>query len=119
MPRFFFHVRDDQHGLDEEGTVLTGLPEARAEAIQTGSEMIRDIGGDIWDGDTWTMDVVDESGATVFKLTCAMRCNGAEIAVGSPPLQPRPLKAIEARGPSASLEDNERPRPIAKKALRN
>ena len=65
MPRFFFHVRDDQHGLDEEGTILTGLPEARAEAIQTGSEMIQEIGLQLWDGDTWAMDVVDEAGDTV------------------------------------------------------
>ena len=50
MPRYFFHVRDDRHILDEEGTVLTGLSEARAEGLQTGSEMIREIGGNSRDG---------------------------------------------------------------------
>jgi len=35
MPRYFFHVIDGREILDHEGTELSGLREARAEAIRT------------------------------------------------------------------------------------
>ena len=34
MPRYFFHVIDGREIIDNEGTELPGLKEARAEAIR-------------------------------------------------------------------------------------
>ena len=48
MPRYFFHVIDGKEFLDEEGTELAGLDEARAEAIVVSGEMMRDVGGRFW-----------------------------------------------------------------------
>ena len=48
MPRYFFHVIDGKEIIDNEGTMLAGVDEARAEAIVVSGEMLRDLGGKFW-----------------------------------------------------------------------
>ena len=48
MQRFFFHVQDSSETLDEVGTELPGLAEARAGAVRTSGEMLRDFGEQFW-----------------------------------------------------------------------
>ena len=69
MPRYFFHVQDGARIIDEEGTVLPGLTEARAQAIITSGEMLKENGRGLWGGIEWRMWVTDETGDTV----CALR----------------------------------------------
>ena len=69
MPRYFFHVQDGARIIDEEGTVLPGLTEARAQAIITSGEMLKENGRGLWGGIEWRMWVTDEAGDTV----CALR----------------------------------------------
>ena len=57
--------------LDEEGTELAGLDEARAEAIVVSGEMLRDLGGKFWGNGQWQIRVTDEAGDKVCALTFA------------------------------------------------
>jgi hypothetical protein len=68
MPRYFFHVRDGLSYPDDEGTVLPDAEAARSEAIEAAGGMLRDAGKNLWNGEPWTMSVVDESGLSVCEL---------------------------------------------------
>jgi hypothetical protein len=68
VPRYFFHVRDDRESIDTEGTVLSGLEEARVQAVTTSGEMLRDFSRQFWNEPEWRMWVTDETGATVCSL---------------------------------------------------
>ncbi|MGO4527251.1 hypothetical protein AB4097_20635 [Microvirga sp. 2MCAF35] len=68
MPRYFFHVIDGRDIIDNDGTVLPGLREARAEAIRTAGSMLRDEGDRFWNSTEWQMNVTDASGQSVLKL---------------------------------------------------
>jgi len=68
MPRYFFHVIDGHDIIDNVGTVLPGLREARAEAIRTAGTILRDEGDQFWNGTEWHMNVTDASGQSVLKL---------------------------------------------------
>jgi hypothetical protein len=69
MPRYFFHLLDGREVLDHEGTELSGVAEARVQAVVASGEVLRDSGAKFWDGQEWRMWVTDEVGATV----CALR----------------------------------------------
>jgi hypothetical protein len=69
MPRYFFHIIDGQEIIDEEGTELAGVNEARAEAIVLSGEMLRDSGGKFWNNGVWQLRVTDEAGDKVCALT--------------------------------------------------
>jgi hypothetical protein len=68
MPRYYFHVRDGVAFNDDVGTELPDEDAARAEAVRSSGEMLRDVGGRFWNSDEWLMSVVDESGAHVCGL---------------------------------------------------
>ena len=66
MPRYFFHVFDGQKfDLDEEGTVLADLEEARRLSMITAGDMLQDAVRQLGVGDQWTMRVTDETGRPV------------------------------------------------------
>jgi hypothetical protein len=69
MARYFFHLRDGSEFIDREGTVLSGINEARAQAVVHSGEVLRESGATFWDGQEWRLWVTDEAGATV----CALR----------------------------------------------
>jgi hypothetical protein len=69
MPRYFFHIIDGDEIIDDEGTELAGLDEARAEAIVVSGEMLRDLGGKFWGNGQWQVRVMDEAGDKVCALT--------------------------------------------------
>lgn len=68
MPLYFFNVIDGKNIVDTEGTELAGLDEARAQAIMTAGEMLKDYGATFWGGEQWQMNVLDEAGVTVCRL---------------------------------------------------
>jgi hypothetical protein len=68
MTRFFFNVHDGVEIIDEEGMELPGPDDARAQALTTAGEMLRDKGREFWTGSKWTMQVKDDSGHTVCVL---------------------------------------------------
>ena len=68
MPRYFFHVIDGRDIIDNEGSELAGLKEARIEAIHLAGSILRDEGDEFWKGEEWHMNVTDASGLSVLKL---------------------------------------------------
>jgi hypothetical protein len=78
MPRYFFHVVDGRDIIDTDGTELSGLREARAEAIRTAGAILRDEGDRFWDGTEWEMNVTDASGQSVLKLRFSADNQGIE-----------------------------------------
>jgi hypothetical protein len=68
MPHYFFHVIDGRNIIDDEGSELAGLKEARVEAIQLAGAILRDEGDEFWNGEEWRMNVTDASGQSVLKL---------------------------------------------------
>ncbi|WP_375458303.1 DUF6894 family protein [uncultured Enterovirga sp.] len=72
MPRYFFHYRDGVEYLDHEGTLLAGPKAARAAAVRSSGEAIRDLGEAFWDHPEWTTWVTDESGANVCSFRFAV-----------------------------------------------
>jgi hypothetical protein len=71
MPRYFFQIIDGEEIIDDEGTMLPGVDEARAEAIVLSGEMLRDVGGKFWNNGAWQLRVFDEAGEKVCALTFA------------------------------------------------
>ena len=70
MPRFFFDIYDGFDIRDEAGLECVNMHVARREAIKTAGEILRDR-TDIWDGKSWKMQVRDETGSIVARLTFA------------------------------------------------
>ena len=66
MSRFFFNVIDGVSAPDDEGIDLPDLHAARAEGVRGAGEMLRELAGDLSEGE-WRVDVADETGAVVFR----------------------------------------------------
>lgn len=69
MTRFFFHVHDGRSFPDPEGTELSDIFEAQAEAARLSGELLREIGREFWERGLWKMDVTDHTGLALFTLT--------------------------------------------------
>jgi hypothetical protein len=70
MPRYFFNIDDGHTTIDNEGSEHPDLEAARQEALETGTETLRDGGGPhLWSGKLWRMWVTDQpsgAGKTLF-----------------------------------------------------
>jgi hypothetical protein len=69
MPRYFFHIEEGEDLPDDEGTELTDATTARAQAIMTAGQILKDLGQQVWDGEAWTMTVVDETGVRICQIS--------------------------------------------------
>jgi hypothetical protein len=67
MARYFFHVLDGKIAIDQVGSELAGIEEAREEAIHTAGEIIRSRTGGAHAG-PWRMIVADAESKVVFSL---------------------------------------------------
>lgn len=68
MPRFFFHVKDGFSTKDAEGIELPDIYTAQEEAIRLSGELLREMGGEFWNGTEWSLTVADETGRALFIL---------------------------------------------------
>ena len=68
MPRYFFHVQDGSNFVDEDGTELRGVEEARVQAVVAAGEALKDHAAEFWNNGDWFMKVVDEDGGAVCSL---------------------------------------------------
>ena len=68
MPRFFFHVHDGVSQRDDEGTVLPDLLTARREAVRLSGSLLHELGGEFWNGESWSLEVTDGRGAVLVAL---------------------------------------------------
>ncbi len=65
VPLYFFHVHDGQYDHDDEGTELTGPDEARAQALATAGEMLKDKSSQEWLGERWMMAAIQSANSTL------------------------------------------------------
>jgi hypothetical protein len=69
MPRYYFHVEDDQTDVDELGVELPNLETARNEAVRTAGEILRDgAAKSLWTGKPWRMWVTQSPAPSGFEL---------------------------------------------------
>lgn len=68
MPRYFFHVTDGYSARDTEGTELPDIYTAQDQAIRTSGEILRDMGGEFWNGTEWKLEVTDVHGRILLTL---------------------------------------------------
>jgi hypothetical protein len=69
--RFYFHITHDTPRVnDTVGVDLPNLKAAWDEATKACGEIIRDVDGDLVNGEDWIMDVHDEAGP-VFTIRFA------------------------------------------------
>ena len=70
MSRYHFHVTDGRLIPDHEGLDLPSLEDAREEALEASVELLRGLKSTpaFWAGDSWAMNVTDDTGRTVFRL---------------------------------------------------
>ena len=68
MPRYFFNGFDGYSDLDDSGTVLPDIHNARTEAVRLSGEILRDTSAKFWNGTEWRLEVTDEQGKVLFVL---------------------------------------------------
>jgi hypothetical protein len=68
MPRYYFHVRDGETSIDNEGTTFTSSVAAKAQALILMGEILRDEGRNHWTEESWYLHVMDEHDETVCQL---------------------------------------------------
>lgn len=69
MPRYFFHLYDDETAIDEEGMEFPGLEEACANGIKEARELMLDTVAEGWITLSHRIDIADETGAIVSTVT--------------------------------------------------
>ncbi len=68
MPLYFFHMQTDSRSTDTEGTELATSLEARAQAIATCGQMVRDAADAFWCSRPWSVVVTDADGLILWEL---------------------------------------------------
>ena len=68
MARYFFHIHDGETALDVEGIELSGLDEARREAVRFSGALLADHADQFWRTAEWTLRVTDADNLTLFQL---------------------------------------------------
>ena len=65
MPRYFFHLSDDEDAIDADGTELATLDSVKAQACRTFAELLRDKWPSLLESGQFAMVVKDRVGAVV------------------------------------------------------
>ena len=78
--RYFFNVRNGRYIPDAVGSELTDSAAVREEALAASIEMLK--GAAIlgfWDGEDWTMHVIDDRGRDVLTLRFSAECQAGHV----------------------------------------
>ncbi len=68
MPNYFFNLADGHVSLDQEGSEVVSLEQARIEAVIYAASLLKDKPEEVWAGGNWRVEVVDERGKLVFTV---------------------------------------------------
>jgi len=84
--RYFFNIRNGHYIPDAVGSELTDLAAVRAEALAASTELLKaaEIPG-IWEGQDWTMHVMDERGRDVLTLRFSAELHAGHVEPASQP----------------------------------
>ena len=78
--RYYFNIKDGQEVLDDEGMELPDMDAVKNEAVQSSSDMLKEIYGEhFWTGEPWLLWVTDQpngGGNTMLTLTFSARMAG-------------------------------------------
>jgi hypothetical protein len=78
--RYYFHVKDGQLLLDEEGIEFDDMDAVKQEAVQSAADMLKGLrSGHFWTGEPWLLWVSDGpngGGNTLLTLTVSSRLAG-------------------------------------------
>jgi hypothetical protein len=85
MPRYFFNVSNGQDLRDGQGLELPNDAAARLAALEAAGEMLRELGLGLWDHESLSLQVVDETGAQICRLRFAAELDGGQAGLGSNP----------------------------------
>jgi hypothetical protein len=69
MPRYFFHLYNDVHTMDEEGRILPDLAAARANAIKEARELMLETVAEGRINFSHRIDIAEEAGEIVASVT--------------------------------------------------
>jgi hypothetical protein len=79
MPRYHFHIDNGEFTADRTGTDFPDLETAKTEAVRAAGQMIMEMRGSFWDGQTpWFMNVTDDNNRLAFTLTFAAKVPSGE-----------------------------------------
>jgi hypothetical protein len=81
MARYFFHIQTDSRWTDEAGVELASPLEARAQAIETCGQMVRDEPDKFWGSRPWTIVVTDAAGLILWELSMDGQSSAAGAAL--------------------------------------
>jgi hypothetical protein len=69
LPRYFFNIHDGKDIIDNEGTELSDLAQARSDAVDLAGRTIAELGDAFWiGGGDWRLEVTDETRKVLFVL---------------------------------------------------
>lgn len=69
MARYFFHLQTDSYSTDDMGVELASAAEARAQAIITCGQMLKDDPRNFWGSRPWSVTVANEAGLILWQLS--------------------------------------------------
>jgi hypothetical protein len=69
VPRYFFHLYNDEIAMDEEGKVLPDLGAAHANGVKEAREMMLDTVTEGRINFSHRIDIADETGAVLASVT--------------------------------------------------
>ena len=71
MPRYFFDFKRDNQSPDMVCVDLPDLAAARAEAVRTMGQDLKDAPEAFWNDERWQVEVSDDNGVVLFTLHSA------------------------------------------------
>ena len=83
MPKYFFNVHDGLDIADDDGIECADLDTALREAVRYAGALLKDTGHHLNLGDTWSLEVVEETASTAFRIDLQIR-PGLARAVSAP-----------------------------------
>lgn len=69
MALYYFHTQTDTRFSDEEGMELSDPLEARAQAVITCAQMVKDAPNKFWGSRPWSVVVTDATGLILWELS--------------------------------------------------
>ena len=72
MPRYFFNIHDGHADIDETGTMLDDIHDARLEAVRFAGRFIEMHAAAMKIGEEWRLETVEETGLLLFRIDFVM-----------------------------------------------
>jgi hypothetical protein len=69
MARYFFHTQTETRITDTDGLEYGTASEARAEAIRTSGQMMKDSADSFWGSRPWSVIVTDAAGLVLWEIS--------------------------------------------------